>query len=130
MEIDLLIHSAHQLVTCTSPGGPKRGAAMQEVGLFENGALAMDAGKIIAGGYTTDLLERYSARQSLDASKKVVCPGFVDPHTHVVYAGDRVGEFEMRIQGAHEELVAQDRDAAPLPADRTGQSPSDTSPRE
>ena len=43
MEIDLLIHSARQLVTCASPGGPKRGAAMQDVGLLEGGALAIDA---------------------------------------------------------------------------------------
>jgi imidazolonepropionase len=100
MEIDLLIHSARQLVTCASPDGPKRGAAMQNVGLLENGALAIDAGKIIAVGYTGELLERFSARESLDASDKVVCPGFVDPHTHVVYAGDRVGEFELRIRGA------------------------------
>jgi imidazolonepropionase len=100
MEIDLLIHSARQLVTCASPGGPKRGVAMQEVGLLEDGALAIDEGKIFAVGHTGELLERFSARKNLDASGKVVCPGFVDPHTHVVYAGDRVNEFEMRIRGA------------------------------
>jgi imidazolonepropionase len=100
MEIDLLIHSARQLVTCASPGGPKRGGAMQDVGLLEDGALAINAGKIFAVGRTGELLERFSARESLDASGKVVCPGFVDPHTHVLYAGDRVAEFEMRIKGA------------------------------
>jgi len=107
MEIDLLIYSARQLVTCASPGGPKRGASMQDVGLLEDGALAIDAGKIVAVGHTSELLERFSARKNLDASSKVVCPGFVDPHTHVVYAGDRVNEFEMRIKGAtYMELMA------------------------
>jgi imidazolonepropionase len=100
MEIDLLIHSARQLVTCASPDGPKRGTAMQDVGLLEDGAIAIDSGKIVAVGRTGEMLERYSARQNLDASGKAVCPGFVDPHTHVVYAGDRVNEFEMRIKGA------------------------------
>jgi imidazolonepropionase len=42
----------------------------------------------------------HSAQKTIDASGKVVCPGFVDPHTHVVYAGDRVAEFELRLKGA------------------------------
>jgi imidazolonepropionase len=88
MEIDLLIHSARQLITCASPDGPKRGAAMQDVGLLEGGALAINDGKIVAVGNTQELQENFSARKSLDASGTVVCPGFVDPHTHVVYAGD------------------------------------------
>ena len=100
MDIDLLIHSARQVITCASPDGPKRGAAMQDVGLLEDGALAIDLGKIVGVGHTQELRARFSARDNLDASGKVVCPGFVDPHTHVVYAGDRVDEFEMRIKGA------------------------------
>lgn len=97
--IDLLIHNAKQLITCASDG-PKRGAAMHDVGLIEAGALAIDGGKIIAVGRTDALTAQFNARQSIDASGKVVCPGFVDPHTHVVYAGDRVAEFELRIKGA------------------------------
>jgi imidazolonepropionase len=100
MDIDLLIHSARHVVTCASPDGPKRGVAMQDVSLLEDGALAIDDGKIVAVGHTQELRARFSARDNLDASGKVVCPGFVDPHTHVVYAGDRVNEFEMRIKGA------------------------------
>ena len=99
-QVDLLIHHAAQLVTCASPSGPKRGADMQDVGTLENGAIAISGQKIVAIGHSQDLLERFSASTSLDASGKVVCPGFVDPHTHVVYAGDRVNEFEMRIKGA------------------------------
>ena len=97
--VDLLITHARQLVTCASDG-PKRGAALREVGLIEDGAVAALDGEIIAVGPTVDLLARYHARQTLDAAGKVVTPGFVDAHTHVVYAGDRVAEFEMRIQGA------------------------------
>lgn len=100
MEIDLLIHNAHQVVTCASPHGLKRGAAMRDVGLLEDGAIAIDHGKIFAVGKTQELTSRFNPRKILDASGKVVCPGFVDPHTHVVYAGDRVDEFELRIKGA------------------------------
>ena len=97
--IDFLILHARQLVTCASDG-PKRGEAMRDVGLIEDGAVAVQEGKIVAAGPTAELLARYCARQTLDAAGKVVMPGLVDAHTHVVYAGDRVAEFEMRIQGA------------------------------
>ena len=100
IQIDMLVYHARQLVTCASPNGPKRGAAMQDVGLLEDGAIAIADQKIVAVGPSSELLERFAPRFSLDATDKVVCPGFVDPHTHVVFAGDRVNEFEMRIKGA------------------------------
>jgi imidazolonepropionase len=100
MKIDLLIHSARQVITCANPNGPKRGESMRDVGLLENGAIAINDGKIVEVGRTQEIKSHYSAAKELDASRKVVCPGFADPHTHVVYAGDRVNEFEMRIKGA------------------------------
>ncbi|GAB4538195.1 MAG: imidazolonepropionase [Anaerolineae bacterium] len=100
MQVDLLIHHASQVVTCASPQGPKRGAAMADVGLVLDGAVAIADGQIVAVGPSRELDAAYAPRQRIDASGKVVCPGFVDPHTHLVYAGDRVAEFEMRIQGA------------------------------
>ncbi len=108
MHVDLLIHNAAQLVTCAGPGGgPKRGAAMTEVGLIPDGAIAIAEGQIVAVGPSADLRAGVTARQTLDAAGKVICPGLVDPHTHVVYAGDRVNEFELRIRGAsYMELMA------------------------
>jgi imidazolonepropionase len=100
MNADLLIFNAAQLVTCSSRTRPKRGPAMLDIGLIEDGAIAITGERIVAVGPTAELRARCTARQTLDATGKVVCPGFVDPHTHVVYAGDRVGEFEMRIRGA------------------------------
>ncbi|MDX1520282.1 MAG: imidazolonepropionase, partial [Anaerolineae bacterium] len=99
-KIDLLVHSATQLITCASPNGPKRGEAMRDVGLIEDGAVAAANGKIVAVGPSAELQATYTAERPVDAGGKVVCPGFVDPHTHVVFAGDRVGEFEMRVKGA------------------------------
>jgi imidazolonepropionase len=97
--VDLLIHSARQLVTCAGANGPKRGAAMRELGAITDGALAISGEEIVAVGPTQELRAVYSAREELDASGCAVCPGFVDPHTHAVYAGDRADEFEKQIQG-------------------------------
>lgn len=107
MNVDLLIHNAAQVITCANPTGPKRGEAMADVGLIVDGAVAVADGNIVAVGPTNQLQADYTARQTIDAGGKVVCPGFVDPHTHVVYAGNRVAEFEMRIKGAsYTEIMA------------------------
>lgn len=100
MKVDLLIYNATQLVTCTSPGEPKRGQAMVDVGLILDGAIAIADGQIVAVGPSSEVRADFTARETVDATGKIVCPGFVDPHTHVVYAGDRVNEFELRIRGA------------------------------
>jgi imidazolonepropionase len=99
-QVDLLIINASQIATCASPGGPKRGAALRDVGLIERGAVACKDGLIVDAGPTDALAARYQADETIDAGGRAVIPGLVDPHTHVVYAGDRVGEFELRIQGA------------------------------
>jgi imidazolonepropionase len=98
MQIDLLLHSANQLLTL--PGGPQRGSALGTLGLIEDGAVAMHGGKIIATGTTAALQGRFEPLKVIDATGRVVIPGFVDPHTHAVWAGDRANEFEMRIAGA------------------------------
>ncbi|MCB0163570.1 MAG: imidazolonepropionase [Anaerolineae bacterium] len=99
-KIDLLIYNAAQVATCAGPSGPKRGQAMADVGLIEDGAVAVADGQIVAVGPTAELRATYTAGQKIDAAGKVVCPGFVEPHTHVVFAGDRVQEFELRVKGA------------------------------
>ena len=104
--VDLLVHSASQLVTCASPDGPRRGSAMGEAGVIADGALAIQGGRIVAVGPSEELLARYVAEDELDATGCVVCPGFVDPHTHAVYAGDRVDEFERRIRGESYQQIA------------------------
>ncbi len=93
----MLIHSASQLLTLA--GGPQRGHALGRLGIVENGAVLIRDGEIIETGSTPDLLSRYPAEERLDAGGKVVMPGFVDPHTHLVWAGDRAAEFEMRLEG-------------------------------
>jgi imidazolonepropionase len=103
MDADLLIVNAAQMLTCANPHGPKRGAALADPGLIEDGALACLEGQIVAVGRTAEvlaLLNDPAAAHVIDARGKVVLPGFVDPHTHLLWAGDRAGEFEQRIAGA------------------------------
>lgn len=97
-QTDLIIHSANQLLTLA--GGPQRGAALGQLGIIENGAVAVDGESILAIGSTPEILESYTATRMIDATGKVILPGFVDPHTHLVWAGDRSAEFELRIRGA------------------------------
>jgi imidazolonepropionase len=99
-ETELIIHSARQLITCASPGGPKRGAVMNEVGVIPDGAVAIDEGKIIALGSSAEIISNFKPARIINATGKVILPGFVDPHTHAVFAGDRLNEFELRIRGA------------------------------
>jgi imidazolonepropionase len=100
LEADLLIENAGQLLTLAAPDGPKRGAALRELGLIPGGAVAMAGGRVLAVGPSDELSRQVSAARRLDAGGRVVMPGFVDPHTHLVWAGDRADEFEMRIAGA------------------------------
>jgi len=99
MQVDLFIHSAAQLLTIASYG-PKRGPAMGELGIIEDGAVAVKDGLITLVGPTAEVRGQVTATEEIDASGKVMMPGFVDPHTHLVFAGHRAAEFEQRIKGA------------------------------
>lgn len=99
-EVDLLLHSAGQLCIVPGPAGPQRGPALGDLGIISDGAIAIDQERIVATGRTADLLAHYQGRQTLDTSGRCVLPGFVDPHTHLPWFGDRANEFEMRLAGA------------------------------
>ncbi len=102
---DLLIHSAAQLLTLA--GGPQRGQRLGQLGLIRDGAVAITDGRVVAAGNTVALRLKYKPRQTLHAGGRVVMPGFVDPHTHAVWAGDRANEFEMRLAGkSYMEIMA------------------------
>lgn len=92
----LLIH-ASQLLTLA--GGLQRGSYLGQLGIIPDGAVLMGDGQILDVGETDDLLPKYPDADSLEAEGHVVMPGFVDPHTHLLWAGDRAGEFSMRLQG-------------------------------
>jgi len=100
MSITLIIHSASQLVTVAGDA-PKRGAAQGDLQIIENGAVAIQGETIVAVGASAEIRALATPEtKMLDAQQRVVLPGFVDAHTHVVFAGDRASEFEMRLRGA------------------------------
>ena len=108
MSRELLINHASQLVTLAGPPRPRVGPEMRELAMIEDGALFARDGLIVAVGASSEVepLAGASARR-LDASGSVVMPGFVDAHTHPVFAGTREDEYEMRSAGAtYQEIAA------------------------
>lgn len=99
MKADLIIHNA-RLITCAYGGKPKRLSEMRDVGLVENGAVAVKDGRIAAVGKSAAILREFESQTTIDAGGQTVSPGFVECHTHIVFAGNRLDEFELKIKGA------------------------------
>ena len=96
----LAVWNAGQLVTMAGPARPRTGPELHQLGVIENGALLVRDGRVEATGTRAqiELLLEPDA-EILDAAGAVVLPGFVDAHTHPVFAGNRAAEFEERNQG-------------------------------
>jgi imidazolonepropionase len=104
----LVICNAAQIV-CVSSGGEllKRGAAMRELAEVNDGTVVVRDGLIDWIGRSSALKSIPPAAQVLDATGKTVLPGFIDSHTHLVFAGSREDEFEQRLQGrSYQEIAA------------------------
>jgi imidazolonepropionase len=100
MRADLLIYNIGQLVTLAGAAGARRGNQMRELGLVDQGAVAIVDGYILATGESRALQQAVQADQKLNAEGRAVVPGLVDAHTHLPWSGERAAEFEMRIGGA------------------------------
>lgn len=100
--LDLVVHSAAELVSYADHEGIER---------HEDGAVAVVDGVVAAVGSTEQVTRDYPAENataSIDASGQTVVPGFVDPHTHAVFAGDRSDEFEAKLRGkTYQEILAE-----------------------
>ena len=99
MTFDILIFDANQIVTVNANGGRcKVGAEMRDVGVIENGAIGIKDNVITFVGSSDDVSLK-DAELVLDGMGRTVLPGFVDSHTHLVFAGAREAEFARRVAG-------------------------------
>jgi imidazolonepropionase len=96
-----------QLVTLAGPSRPRVGSELRELGLIANAALLIEGGHIVDAGTYSELKPSIPTDASvIDAVGRCVTPGFIDAHTHLVFAGNRAAEFEQRIGGATYQQIA------------------------
>lgn len=100
----LLITNAAQLITMAGHNDqPAKQEAMAQLEIIENGSVYIEDGKVVAIGPDEELSENYGdligTNSHIDATGKVVTPGLIDPHTHLVHAGTRENEYAMRLKG-------------------------------
>lgn len=106
IDADLIVRNAALVATCT-----RRPSAEEDLGLVERGAVAVRAGEIVWVGPEAQLpfkVRTLETARQVDAAGGIVGPGFVDAHTHLVFAGDRAREFSLRSGGAsYQRLLAE-----------------------
>jgi imidazolonepropionase len=104
----LLITGASQLVTLRGHG-PRRGKALSNLGIIKDGALLIEDGRITAMGtrHKLETLPEVRAAKTVEVGGRVLLPGFVDSHTHLVHAASRADEYGLRIAGARYEEIAR-----------------------
>ena len=104
-EIDLIVKNARELLTLSSSFKEDLG-----LGMIQNGAVAVKKGRIFWVGKAEELSKKFFLNRDgreVDATGKVVMPGLIDAHTHLIFAGSRENEFEERIQGLSYQEIAE-----------------------
>ncbi|MDY6914698.1 MAG: imidazolonepropionase [Candidatus Cloacimonadota bacterium] len=98
-KVDVIIKNGKQVLTLAGPKRARKGLEMRELALIEDGAVAIKDANIVAVDKSQNIVNNFTAKETINAEGKVVMPGFVDPHTHPVFYKTRENEFEMRLQG-------------------------------
>jgi len=99
--VDIIIFGASELLTVRGfSDSPAIGEDMKKLGIIKDGAVAIENGKIVDVGKSSDILEKYEGEIKINAEKKVVLPGFIDAHTHLIFSGSREEELTMKLEGA------------------------------
>jgi len=93
--VDIIIKNANELLTLKGPNNPRKKEEMNDLSIIKNGSIAINDGLIVDLGKSL----KYKSEKIIDAKGKTVIPGFVDSHTHLVYAGAREFELDMKLQG-------------------------------
>ncbi|UPT74485.1 MAG: imidazolonepropionase [Elusimicrobiota bacterium] len=104
-----LVLNAAELLTMAGPDGPRSGPDKDRLGLVRDGAVLIDQGRVLAAGSKDVVMANPAAKgaKMLSAEGKVLMPGFVDAHTHPVFAAPRLADFEARIAGQGYAEIAQ-----------------------
>jgi len=105
----LFFRHAEQLLTLAGLPCPRRGKTLSQLGIIADGAMLTQGTSILRVGQTRslDAEARRLKAEAVDCRGSVVMPGFVDSHTHLVFAGSRVGDYEERLQGKTYEEIAR-----------------------
>jgi len=110
-EADLVVKNCGQLLTLRSTDRtPRRGSALADLGLVENGAVAIRKGRIVGVGSASSVessIQPVATCREIDAGRAVVMPGFVDCHTHTCFARYRLDEYEKRVRGVPYSEIAR-----------------------
>ena len=105
---DTFVCNCRQLVTLAGPPRPRIGPELRRLAVIPDGAMLIRDGRIHAIGSRRDAELQVAARAEIvDAGGRIVLPGFVDAHTHTVFAGNRADEFEARTEGATYQEIAE-----------------------
>jgi imidazolonepropionase len=103
----LAVLHASQLVTLAGPQQPRVGSDMSDLAIIHDGGMLITDGKIDIVGSSDRIERNASSAEIIDAGGRVVLPGFVDAHTHLVFAGNRLDDFERRARGETYEQIAK-----------------------
>jgi imidazolonepropionase len=96
-----------QLVTLSGSARPRTGDELGNLAVISDAAMLIDNGRIVAVGRYAELKDKIPPHSTeIDAARSAVTPGFVDAHTHLIFAGNRAAEFEQRIAGATYQQIA------------------------
>jgi imidazolonepropionase len=102
----LAVVNIGQLVTLAGPARPRVGSELRELGVIPDAALLIEDGRLAAAGPYHEIKSKGLPHEVVDAQGRCITPGFVDAHTHMVFAGNRAAEFEQRIAGASYQQIA------------------------
>ena len=103
----LAVLHASQLVTLTGAKRARIGPELSELGIIRNGGMLIRNGMIERVGASDEIEENVGDAEVVDAGGRVVMPGFVDAHTHLVFSGNRLDDFERRARGDTYEQIAK-----------------------
>lgn len=107
MTFDLLLTNIGELLTMRGAPGPRKGSQMKKLDIIKNAAVGVTDGRIVFIGHCADVVEE-NAKQVVDCEGKLVTPGLVDPHTHLVFGGSRENEVALKQQGvSYLDILAQ-----------------------